>query len=269
MSYEVSRREVLNNLTRFKSILSELYEGKGPMGAEERRYKALLNVKTGDIRFAQKISALEPHINPKIAKKEAVEDWKEIYLIVRENDGKPFEIRDRKNRFLKPSDMESLAWKVASETLEILNLKGKEVKARANWILFEEAVLQDLSNIQITPQRDRIEELPGWMGSLDRIDAEKILTRKPVGTYLLREGDELTMASTFHFAEENLISVHPYLLTVVEEEEKIADILFLQTNKGWVIYHDDPDLKDPSYEYFHSAQPLIESLKGKAVRPLS
>lgn len=280
MTYEISRREVMNNLIRFKDNLLEMRgEDRSRQDQEEekenkeRKYKVLLNRKTGDMRFAQKITSLEHHIARKKAKREeAAEDWKEVQIIVEQKtsrDTAHFEVRDTQNHSLKPSDIDPLAWRIASETLDILNQKAKDVQSASPEILAEEAVLQDLSSIHIVTQKERIEDLPGWMGSINRIEAEKRLENQPIGTYLLREGDEITVSIAFHFSEENLLSIHPYVLTVVEKNQKIADILLLQTNKGWTLYHDDPNLKDlVIYQYFPSPQSVLHYLSQIARHPL-
>jgi hypothetical protein len=90
-----------------------------------------------------------------------------------------------------------------------------------------------------------------------------------VGTYVLREGDEITVSTAFHFSEQNLLAVHAYILTVVEKEGKVSDLLFLHTDKGWTLYHDDPNLKDVAlYDYYPSPQKLLDTLKAIAVYPL-
>lgn len=285
MVHEISRREVLNNLIRFKDNLLEMRgeerehrqddepgeENRGKKG--KRTYKVLLNRKTGDMRFAQKISSLEQHIARKGTKKgESAEDWKEIHLIVQQKsarDAAHFEVTDSNNASLKPADIDPLAWRIASETLNVLNEKAKEVQGKYEKILPEEAALLDLSSIHLQTQKGAIEDLPGWKGSLSRKNAEEFLDGKPVGTYLLREGDEITVSIAFHFSEENLLSIHPYLLTVVEKDQKIADILLLQTNKGWTLYHDDPNLKDLDlYHYYPSAEAILHSLRSVAILPL-
>lgn len=281
MVHEISRREVLNNLIRFKDNLLEM---RGEQGSRqdreeeeekkgERKYKVLLNRKTGDMRFAQKISALEHHIARKGSRKESAEDWKEIQIIVHQKtprESAHFEVLDTHNHSLKPSDLDPLAWRIASETVEVLNQKAKEVKGTHAEMLAEEAVLHDLSSIHLSTQKEQIEDLPGWMGSLSRIEAEQILENKPVGTYLLREGDEITVSIAFHFSEENLLSIHPYLITVVEKDLKIADILLLKTEKGWIQYHDDPNLKDSLlYQYYPSPQAILHALHQIARNPIS
>lgn len=268
----ISRREVLNNLIRFKDNLLEMRgeeekrhkerdQGDEQKKKGERTYKVLINRRTGDMRFAQRISNIEHHISRTGKSKVLTEDWKEARLIVHTEDRIHFEMKDL-------SDLEPLSQRIANETVEILNQKADELKSIPREMLEEEAVLQDLSTIHLGSPEDQIQNLPGWMGSVGRLDAEKMLMNKPVGTYLLREGDEITISSAFHFEEQIHLNIHPYLLTVVESEKKIADIILFQTAKGWTFYHDDPNLKDPIYHYFHSPKALIASIGQIAQRPL-
>lgn len=278
MVIRISRREVLNNLIRLKDNLSELQEEEkeGRHGKEERdqkkgkrSYKALLNQKTGDLRFAKKISALEQRLSPKKGAKESLSDWKEIHLLVEEGkDSKiHFEILDESDRALHPHELSQLAWRIVSETLSVLNTKGKEIEETKD-LLPEQNALQDLSSIRLAQDSIRIEELPGWKDSLDRQAAEKLLTGHPEGTYLLREGDEITLSISFHISEEQHSFVHPYLLTFVDQGKKISEILLLHTDKGWTFYSDDPDLKQPFYHYFPSVKELLFHLKQFARNPI-
>ncbi len=277
MVYEISRREVLNNLIRFKDNLLEMrgegrgFKDEGEREEKKRKYRVLLNRKTGDMRFAQKITAIEKHIASK--GQEKIEDWKEVRIVAHQEGPKEkteFEVVDAEGQNLRPADLEPLAWKIASETIEILNQKVKEAKGAPREMLAEEAALADLSSIHLAQAKEQVEGVAGWMGSLSRIDAEKILERRQVGTYLIRQGDEITVSIAFHFSEENVLPIHPYLLTVVEEEEKISDILLLQTAKGWTFYHDDPNLADAKlYHYYPSLSSLLQSIKKVARYPLS
>lgn len=273
MAYEISRREVMNNLVRFKDSLLEMKDLDTKSGRSKKRvYKLLLNRKTGDMRFAKKITALEYRISKKTVETEAAGDWKEVRMVVFEKKkAKPshFEINDPHDAPLKPSDVDPLAWKIASETLTILNQKAAEIEHLPESVLPEEAVLEDLSSIHLGAPKEEIEDLPGWMGTLDRLEAELRLNQKPVGTYLLREGDKVTRRASYHIGEENFLSIHPYVLTVVEEEGKISDILILKTNMGWMFYHDNPNLKDKDvYSYYSSPRELLGSIQKVARYPL-
>lgn len=95
-------------------------------------------------------------------------------------------------------------------------------------------------------------QVPGWRDCKGREAAEAMLKGKEAGTYLLREGDQITFSMTFHLEQENLLFIHPYVLTVVvDKNKKFADILLLQTNKGWILYRDDPNLQDADIYRYH------------------
>ncbi|MBS0626420.1 MAG: hypothetical protein JSS32_10250 [Verrucomicrobia bacterium] len=270
MALEITRPEVLNNLIRFKDNLLEKREGSGSFHSERtktRVYPVLLNRRTGDMRFAEKITNLESRISAHGKKKGAAEDWKEIRITVEEESNRiRFEATDAEGRPIHPKDLEALSWQIASETIEILNLMGKEVPQTLGSYFPEEYILRDLSKIHLASDQGRIEDLPGWNGHISRIEAEKKLSESPVGTYVLREGDELTMSITFHLEEENHIPLHTYILTVVEKEEKISDYLILHTNKGWTLYHDEPDLQQ--YQFHSTAHSLMGAMRHTAKTPL-
>lgn len=270
MRIEISRREVLNNLIRFKDSLLESSSSKK---SDERMYKVLLNRKTGDMRFPQKIKSLEYQISRKKGKGESAADWKEARIFVSRKNGEgpaQFEIRNAKNQKLEPTEMEPIAWRVIRETVEVLNERAKQVVGYEYGMLPEEAVLNDLSSIHLSIPIEQIEDLPAWMGTIDRESAEKRLEGQAEGTYLIREGDYLTQAIGFHFAEENHIAVHPFVLTVVEEEEKISDILLIKTGKGWTFYQDDPNLNDNIlYKFEATPQSLLRQIEGRAKKPVS
>lgn len=277
MGLEISRREVLNNLVRFKDALSELREDRERRDqqfgehqeSKRRRYRVLLSRKSGDMRFAEKIARLEWHIAQKKARQAPLDEWKEVEIVVHDEhpqSGIVFEVVDAHAQPLVPSEFEPLAWRVAGETLEVLNFKGSQVRQLSKERLPEEEVLRDLSMIHMAPH-PRIEELPGWVGPLTRFEAEMRLIGRAPGTYLLREGDQITLAMTSRIGEENHVPLRAYVLTVVEKEGKIADKMLLQTNKGWTIYEDEPDLSSLKYRYFSTPQALIKEMQDTARTP--
>ncbi len=286
MVIQISRREVLNNLIRFKDNLLEMRGDHGDerrqrhssdrhskeeeKGNKGRSYKVLLNRHTGDMRFAQKISSLESQIHKKGKRKASPEDWKEVHLIVNQkpHEGIHFEVKDASDHDLNSADIDPLAWRIAKETVEVLNIKGREVEHVEAGILPEEAVLQDLSSIHLGKQRESIEDLPGWFGQINRMQAEKVLAHQSAGTYLLRDADATTASAISNLSLTNHLEVHPYLLTLVESNGKISDILLLETSKGWTLYADDPNLKDPFYHFHSSPHALIETLSVRARRPM-
>lgn len=182
-------------------------------------YKVLLDCNTGEMRFAKTISKIQFASDHA---HRAHSEWKEVRLIRARG---RFEIEGL-------SGINKMAQKVMNETLSVLN-GGTRIVGEAS-------------------------DLLGWMGTMNRFDAEKTLSKSIVGTYLIREADEIAKASAYHFGEENFTDVHPYIITVVGEEGKISDELILRTDRGWIYYNDDPLLRD--YEFFSSPKDLLSSL---------
>lgn len=112
---------------------------------------------------------------------------------------------------------------------------------------------------------DKIEDLPGWIGKMDRQGAEHRLKDKPVGTYLFRQSDECSGATVAQLELSNRMKIKAYLCTIVEPEGAVGDVMVLHTWQGWIVYHDNPDLTDSEYVYLPSASSLLAHL-GKKVR---
>ncbi len=267
MAVQISRREVLNNIIRFKDNLLE--RKPEDREKEKRSYPVLLNRKTGDIRFAQKIESIEHHFPRKGQNKGNAADWKEIQIDVSVKKGEVhFDLRDQAHHPIKPEGLEPIAFLVINETLEALNQIAHQHRSFRSEGLPEEQILKDLSDIHLSPSQTRIDDFPGWLGSVTRIDAEKMLQKRPHGTYLLRHVEELGRAMIFHLAEENRMVVKGYLCTIIEGKEKISDLLFIQIDRGWTIYQDDPNLSAHHYLYYPSLQTLLDEIRHRAKSPL-
>ncbi len=267
----ITRREVLLNLIRMKdSLLEKRRDGSVPQEKEgERVYEALLNRSTGDIRFAQKINTLETHIAQKGKVRAHPSELIKVQIrVIRLKGETHFEICDETGRPLNFSNLQQLAKKIVRETIDVLNQKGKETAAESG-LLPEEEALRDLSEVHLSPPRERIEDLPGWRGPLTRLEAEELLEGSPVGTYLLREADFLTGKASEELSKSNALAVRACVVTFVDEEEKISDILLLETDKGWTLYKDDPNLRDRVYQLHSSPQALIHTLSRHASHPFT
>ena len=114
---------------------------------------------------------------------------------------------------------------------------------------------------------ENIENFSGWMGPISRIEAEERLNNKPVGTYLLRQADDVTASIGKNLSEMHHQQILPFLLTAAIEGGEVTDFLILHTKWGWTLYQDDPYLEE--YEYFAKFQSLIDSLRPIAVKPLT
>ncbi len=263
--------EVLKNLVRFKDALrEELRAHKQPPRGTERSYQVLINCRTGDMRFVEKIAGMEPHLFRAAMPEAAAEEWWKARLVVTVKSGKVlFTLFNGTEEAHRRASLAKLAWRILCETLTVLNCKAKELNSgSSSEALPEEAVLQNLSSIDLSKPGEAIEELPGWSGMIDRMTAEARLDGKPAGTYLLREADEVTQAAI------PLIEAHPgswlhfYVLSAVTEDQRMIDILMLQTHQGWAIHQDNPDLEDSAYAFYSSPRALLLSLGPIARQPI-
>ncbi len=241
MAIQVSRQEVLNNLIRFKENLLSKRETKIEPLFPKRIYTAEINRSTGEIRFAEKVET---------------RGWQEIHFVVEDKQQTVhFHVTGPKDLALKPTDLDPLAVRILFETLDALNELASQYRPSAETPP-EKEVLQHIAALHVAPAQESIESMQGWSGPLSRLEAEKILFGRPIGTYLLREGDWGDVVAKA-FAETNKMPMKGYILTFVEGEDKISDRLLLQTPWGWTIACDNSDLSSPVYEYHQSLNALL------------
>src|SRR5580704_10637929 len=81
MNIPITRREVLNNLIRFKDNLLEMEEVSEE---SERSYAILVNRHTGDIRFTRKIETLKREFPTTPKGMERSSDWGEAHLLAKD-----------------------------------------------------------------------------------------------------------------------------------------------------------------------------------------
>jgi len=116
--------------------------------------------------------------------------------------------------------------------------------------------------------QEAITSLPGWKGNITHKEAEELLISKEAGTYLIRNGDPITLTVKESLSDANKVALDCYILTIVEENQKIEDIMIVKIQDKWILYHDEPNLIDSSYERFASVKDIIKHLKNKAKYPL-
>lgn len=118
---------------------------------------------------------------------------------------------------------------------------------------------------EIHPERS----FPGWVGCISREEAERRLEGKEIGTFVLREGDELNSRILSALEIANHEQIDSCVLTVVESGEKIAEYLILHTPQGWTLYQDNPDLLDiVQYRFSPTLPNLLDKIHEIAKKPL-
>jgi len=235
---KIYHNQVLKNLDHFRSYLHASHHPKSEKG--ERCYPLLLDCHSGLMQF---VRTKEPISFSRTREK------RELEIIVRENGAGRSECQIRGDL---ETDLSPLTQKIAWETFRILNLLIRLAKKGGKGDLVELIALKNLSFIRLPSSKDQIEHFPGWRGACDRLEAEQILHGKPVGTYLLREGDPLLQ----WLVDQSGFRVEGYLLTIVEEEQKISDYLILRNDRGWAFKKDEPD-----FDCYHYVPTLSDLLK--------
>ena len=235
---KINHNQVLVNLNNFRRCVHEKPPPK--VKRKERIYPVWIDAQTGVMEFERGKGAV-------------ITTKKELQLIVSED-------ANRTTHFTMHGDLSNISQqvqKVAEETLHILNVMAN-VLAHS---LPEEQVVQDLSCVHLKTWNDRIEMFPGWCGSCGRADAEQFLKDRPIGTYMLRKCEKPAQ----WMIDQCALSAKGYILTVVEEDQKISDSLILHTERGWALLSDEPDLT--KYEYCPTLHELMEKIREIAVMP--
>jgi len=260
MQIQITRREVLNNLMRFRdNLLAKRASESEP--DEERVYSAFFNRHTGDIQF--ETGAHEERIRYG----GAPADWKEIhFLVAGDPDSVRFRLTGSRGEPFNPVDFDPLAIRILFETLNALNRLAflySHPKAQQP----EAALLEHIGQIHVSPIHESVEKRPEWAGGLTRLEAERELANRMPGSFLLHHGDEVVGWIARVLAETNNVSIKVYVATFVEQGKKISDSLLIQTEWGWTVCRDESDLSDPVYQYNPSLDALLESLRDRAIQP--
>ena len=87
-----------------------------------------------------------------------------------------------------------------------------------------------------------IKQIKEYKGKISRIEAERFLLVKKMGSFLLRDLDETTLIQKQLLEAENQISINAVLLTYLKEDGKIGETLLIKANGRWMIYSDQVDL---------------------------
>jgi hypothetical protein len=226
---------------------------------------ALVNRHTGDVRFAQKIEEFQRYL-PQPKDQGSISDWQEVHLVV-EDEGQTvhFRLTDAKGARLPAQELDPLAMRILFETLDVLNRLAALCQT-VSASLPESEVVQDLSDIHIARVGESITTVPGWAGHLSRLDAERKLEDKTRGAYLLREAEDWESDIAIQIGNANQTSVTVYVLTFVQEGDRIAEKLLLETERGWAVCKDESDLS--LYAFYPNLPSLLKSMEEELEKPI-
>lgn len=226
------KRRVFANLSRFRDHIWDFPPGF----KNEREYRVLLDLESGEMFFSKKIQSLQYGGRSR----SALIDPKQIRLLVIDEEGGSARFEIHSGESLDQGG-------VVKETIELLNQMAKKIEGVPFDCLPEMTILKNLSVIHAEVFRRGIEKLPQWRGDLTIEEAEKQLRTKEKGTYLIRNGSDVAFM-TDQMKEHYGFEVHPYSLVFVGAE-KVSEVLILGIPKGWILYGDQPDLqKYPVFE---------------------
>jgi hypothetical protein len=235
---------------RDSSTLKNLQQLRGYIlkHPEENKIALLIDPRTGEMQVPQPIQDLDLQIPLK--GKEHPESVK--LLIHPGKQGIQFDLLDAADRKANTKKFHTHALIVLNETLNILNLiLGPLYRSAQELFQHLDSVKMELPN-EIQVRRE-------WHAELSRKEAEHLLKRRPVGTYLLREGDPETREIEGHLPTQ--LPFRFFVVTFVEDLHKISDRLFIQHREGWAIYDDNPDLG--SYRYQKDLTQLLRSIGAR------
>jgi uncharacterized protein Usg len=159
-------------------------------------------------------------------------------------------------------DLTPIAFNIVRNTMQMLNAICQNLKGPSN-LDTKISVLTRLVIDGTVSHTDRNILIDAWH-PVDRIEAEALLSDKPVGTYLFRRD------SFSEILEQQLCAQHKKLikcftLTFSEVNEKFSDITLVHCDGKWQHYDDDPSLRNPS---FPELKDLLDLWKEQLKHPL-
>lgn len=238
----VQSEAVRRNIELFKQIARRFIQKSSSEHSDT--CAAVVNRVTGAMRF----SNME-ELNPK--------DWKHISINI-DLDGHDVSVYEEseKNKAFECNDLEPLAYRIMSETLNLLKLIVEQSKS-----------LKDISQIELEPSRgpvisrDIIHE--AWH-QLDRIGAEALLKKHALGTYFFRK-DHYASVLEKELSIAHRKSIKCVTLTFLDVQQVIRDRTIVKYDDHWLFYNDDPLLSEQKFE---TVGELLASMESTLKQPL-
>ena len=242
---------VYKNIKLFKQIIRKHLHDSSP------HFNAFVNRKTGEILFEEEMQPTD-QLNLKQFKPLCLNLSKEVSHL-------GFEILEEKSNevLFDCKDLTPLARHILAQMITLLNRIAQESAHPDNI----EEILKEVSQAELEAPmpknltKDIVHE--AWHDA-SRIEAEKLLEHKAVGTYFFRKDEYAALL------EEQLSSrwrepIKCLTLTYLEPHDKVRDLTLVGKEGHWYLYDDDPSLEETAYSDIPA---LLKSLRNDLSEPL-
>ena len=242
---------VYKNIKLFKQIVQK------HLHDQRFHFNAYVNRKTGEILFEEEVQNID---------KLHLKQYKSLCLNLSQEASHPgFEILEEKSNesLFDCKDLTPLARHILAEMISALNRIVFESPHPEN----SEEVLKEVSQAELEApmpkhlEKDIVHE--AWHEA-SRIEAEKLLEHKAIGTYFFRKDEYAALL------EEQLSSrwrepIKCLTLTYLEPHDKVRDLTLVGKEGHWYLYDDDPTLEDTAYSDIPT---LLKRLRSDLSEPL-
>jgi len=255
MKVAILDKKVRRNIALFKHLVDHqaVQEKARFYQLAGKAYKAFLNCKSGELRFFD----LEKQDLPK-------GEWKSIQILFQPSKGEgAFSVSSEEKGSFSCEELNPGAYALFTKTLHILNQICYDPKQEGNpfWVLRQ---ITDL-DFELTKEEEGKQNLlqEAWH-DINREEAEKLLQKHPMGTYLFRKGQfaqslELVLNRNFP------VPIRCFTLTLSDWGGRISERTLIWKDEQWLFYNDDPTLSGPA---FGTTQELLATLGDQLQKPL-
>lgn len=234
MHITVEDQTVSDNIHSFLELLrkAEAFREKKGAALIEKSYKAFLNRTSGKLVFADAF---------KDQKAFSSHDWKELSIeyiydpSIECFHAMVYETKDASESF-KFSGLSPLAIKTIKSTITTLNKLSSLVKGTGSDLITKIKAICKLQMDVGSLQKDKSIMVAAWH-SVDRIRAEKLLSKQLPGTFLFRE-DYFAKVLSQQLSDKLGKDVRCITLTILELGGKVSDFTLAHVDHLWRWYDD-------------------------------
>ena len=254
MKIVILDKEVRRNIELFRHLIHrQAGKAKRFFQTARKTYKGYVNCKTGQFRFSE------------LEKNEVLsKEWKPIVIQLRPSEEGAFEVitPDQEDQF-DCSQFDEKSYALLTKTLHVLNQLAYDPKHGKNpfWVLKHIAVLDLGTAEEDESERNFIHE--AWH-QVDRFNAEYLLSKREVGTYLFRK-DEFAQILEDILNENRTTPITCITLTFRDWDKKIGEKTLVYKENQWLFFNDDTTLSGKTYP---SVRDLLASLGNIIKKPL-